>query len=398
MSDRQHSRPVNIDELREAVAWAVGEERTLEVRGNGTKADYGRPVECSAVLETTGLAGIDMYEPDELVMSAGAGTPLADIEAALAEKGQMLAFEPADFGAILGGEAGRQTIGGVFAANLCGPRRIRSGAARDHLLGLQTVTGHGQIIKTGGRVVKNVTGYDLCKLLTGSMGTLAVMSHVTFKVLPAPETCGTLLLTGAARAMLLGALCRAMGSAFDVSSAALLPAAAAARSTVPDVSSAGGEVAALRIEGPAPSVAYRISRLEDLLHDGEIECARLDPDGSALLWREIRDVTLLDRRAPLWRISTAPTAAADIAGEREDVLFDWSGGLIWATGDERGDLRARVDAAGGHATLVRASPELRSAMAPFHPQAGPLRALSQRVKNSFDPGRVLNSGRMYEGI
>ena len=224
--------PRSIAELEQVVAWAVAEEKPLEVLGAGSKRGFGRPVDADLELVTSELAGIDMYEPAELVMSAGAGTPLAEIEAALAGKNQMLAFEPADYGAITGGEAARQTIGGVFAANVSGPRRIAAGAARDHLLGLQLVTGHGQIVKTGGRVVKNVTGYDLCKLLTGSFGTLAVMSHLTFKVLPAPETSGTLLVARADEASAIEVACRAMGTAFDVSAAAVLPPEAAARSTV----------------------------------------------------------------------------------------------------------------------------------------------------------------------
>ena len=164
--------------------------------GHGSKAGLGRHVEAAHKLDTTGLAGIDMYEPEELVMSCGAGTPLAEIEHVLEERGQQLAFEPYDFGAATGGKSNHQTIGGVFAANISGPRRLKAGAARDHLLGLQVVSGHGQIMKTGGRVVKNVTGYDLCKLMTGSFGTLAVMSHLTFKVLPAPEDEATLVLQG----------------------------------------------------------------------------------------------------------------------------------------------------------------------------------------------------------
>ena len=212
MSEQDVHRPTNAGQLRELVAWAVAEEQPLEILGHGTKRILGRPVESRHAVSMAGLSGISLYEPDELVMGAAAGTPLAVIEAELAERGQELAFEPADLGALLAAAPASQTIGGVFAANVSGPRRLKSGAARDHLLGLHCVTGHAQEIKTGGRVVKNVTGYDLCKLLSGSYGTLAVLTQVTFKVMPRAEDALTLLATGASEAELLGLLWAASGS------------------------------------------------------------------------------------------------------------------------------------------------------------------------------------------
>ena len=233
MSEPTVHRPADAGQLRELVAWAVAEEQPLEIVGNGTKRILGRPVEAEHVASLAGLSGITLYEPDELVMSAGAGTPLALIEQELAERGQELMFEPADFSALLGGASrGEQTIGGVFAANVAGPRRLKAGAARDHLLGLHCVTGHAQEIKTGGRVVKNVTGYDLCKLLAGSYGTLAVLTQVTFKVMPKAEGALTLLATGADEATLLGLLRAASGSPCEISGAAYLPPLAAGRSQV----------------------------------------------------------------------------------------------------------------------------------------------------------------------
>ena len=268
-------------------------------------------------------------------MSAACGTPLAEIEAALHDNQQQLAFEPPDFGILLGGEAGQATIGGVFACNLSGPRRIKAGAARDHLLGVQAVTGRGDLIKSGGRVVKNVTGYDLSKLLAGSFGTLAVMTELTFKVLPAAaETC-TLLLAGLGRERAFAALREALGSAHDVAGAAYLPAAAAARSAVGPVAAAAIGVAALRLEGPAPSVRYRAEALGELLTAAGGELDRLDDAASATLWREIRDVALLPGAAPaLWRVSLAPTAGSALIDRLERQLdlawlADWAGGLLW---------------------------------------------------------------------
>ena len=164
--------------------------------GHGSKRAIGRPAQTDLTLDLSALSGITLYEPEELVLSAKAATPLAEIEALVAAKGQQLAFEPMDYATLLGGVAGRGTIGGALAANLSGPRRIKAGAARDHFLGFSAVSGRGETFKSGGRVVKNVTGYDLCKLIAGSWGTLAAMTEVTIKVLPAAETEETLLIRG----------------------------------------------------------------------------------------------------------------------------------------------------------------------------------------------------------
>ena len=286
-------RPTSADELKDLIAGAAGEEASLEILGAGTKRGFGRPVEAGRVVRLDGLAGITLYEPEELVMAARAGTALAEVEARLVEHQQQLAFEPPDYGALLGGAAGQGTIGGAFACNLAGPRRIKAGAARDHLLGVQAVTGRGELIKSGGRVVKNVTGYDLCKLLSGSFGTLAAISEVTFKVLPAPpETC-SLLLAGLARGQAFAALRRALGSAYDVAGAAYLPARAAARSAVAPVAAAGADLAVLRLEGLTPSVRYRAEALQQLLAAAGGTVDQLAAAPSLALWREIRDVALL---------------------------------------------------------------------------------------------------------
>lgn len=394
-------RPHSLRELEQLVAWAVAEVRPLEIKGGGTKRRLGRPVEAQSVVDTTKLSGIDMYEPHELVMSAGAGTPLREIEAAIAERGQRLEFEPPDCAAIFGGEVGQQTIGGVFACNLAGPRRLKSGAARDHLLGLQIVTGHAQVIKSGGRVVKNVTGYDLAKLLTGSYGTLAVLSHLTFKVLPATEEVATLVLAGDEEATLLASLRKAMASAHDVSSAALLPHDVLARSSVETIRSAGRSLACLRLEGTSASIKARIEGLEKELRQDGLEASRLEREASLTLWREIRDVSLLDPASPcLWRLSLPPSEAPTVAGKLEGKrLFDHAGGLIWlATDEPASDCIRGALSAGGIATLIRAPAGSSDTHPPFQPQPEALRQLSMRVKKSFDPKKILNPGRMYEGI
>ena len=399
----QQVAPSIAEELREVVAWAAAEATPLEILGAGSKRGFGRPVEAETEVALEQLRGIDLYEPAELVMSAKAGTPLGEIEARLADNHQQLAFEPPDYGALLGGEPGRGTIGGVIACNLSGPRRIKAGAARDHFLGVQAVTGRGDLIKSGGRVVKNVTGYDLCKLFAGSFGTLVAMTDVTFKVLPAAEHETTLLLRARTREAGFAALRTAMSSAGDVTGAACLPAAAAGGSAVPAVAAGAGDLAALRLEGPAPSVRERAERLKVLLaREGELD--ELAPAESAALWREIRDVALLPRQAPLWRVSAPPTAGAPLLEALERALrgwlADWAGGLLWLAVDDAGDagatqIRAQLAKCGGHATLVRASADLRAAVPVFQPQDPALARLSARVKDSFDPKRILNRGRMY---
>lgn len=407
MSAAEIHRPTDAAALTGLVAWAAAEERPLEVLGAGTKRGLGRPVEAEHAVSTAGLAGISLYEPDELVMSAAAGTPLARIEAELAERGQELAFEPADLGALLGAAPGGQTIGGVFACNLSGPRRLKAGAARDHLLGLHAVTGHGQLVKTGGRVVKNVTGYDLCKLLAGSHGTLAVLTQVTFKVMPRSETSLTLLAAGPDEPALLRLLHAAAGTPCEIAGAAYLPPLAAGRSAVPFVRDAGRGVAAVRLEGFGPSVAYRAGELRRLLDGPGLLFAEIDHAASLILWREVRDVALLARERPLWRLSLPPAAAPELARWTAELtserLLDWAGGLIWLAvkeewAREAGTIRAALEGRGGHATLVRAPEGLRREVEPFQPQAAPLRALTTRVKRSFDPRGVLNPGRMYPGL
>ncbi|WP_374449142.1 glycolate oxidase subunit GlcE [Stella sp.] len=398
-------RPDDPARLAEMVAGALADGTPLELVGGGSKRGLGRPVQAAATLDLTGLAGIQLYEPAELVMAAGAGTPLATIEAELAAQGQMLAFEPPDYGPIYGGPAGAQTIGGVLATNLAGPRRIKAGAARDHFLGAGAVSGRGEPFKAGGRVVKNVTGYDLCKLLAGSHGTLAVLHSVTFKVLPAPEKARTVLVFGLDPAAAAAAMAAALGSPHEVASAAHLPAAVAARSAVDFVRDAGASVTAIRVEGPGPSVAVRCAALRDLLGArGPVE--ELHSSRSARLWAEIRDVAALlpDIDAALWRLSVAPTDGPAVAAAigralPAETFFDWAGGLVWIAVPAAGDagqaaVRAAVVASGGHATLVRAPEAVRAVVPPFHPQAAAVAAIAERVKGTFDPRRILNPGRM----
>jgi len=406
-------KPNNAAQVLEAVKWAAAEGNALEVVGRGSKRGFGRAVAPRLGLDLSGLSGIGGYEPSELFMTAFTATPMAEIEAALRQNNQQMAFEPADLGPLFGGDEDEGTIGGAIACNLAGPRRIKVGAARDHFLGFSAVSGRGEVFKSGGTVVKNVTGFDLSKLIAGSFGTLAVMTEVTFKVLPAPEKTRTVLILGLDDAAAAMTMARALGSAHDVSSAAHLPTVAARRSRVSYVAGAGRAVTAMRVEGPGPSVEHRCRALKALLKGkGDIE--ELHSENSRTLWREIRDAALLGAAAgdpkarQVWRLSVPPMAgpgaaealARELAGE---AFYDWGGGLVWLAIAARPDaghreVRAAVAAAGGHATLVRAADAVRARVPVFEPQAARLAALTARVKEAFDPNGVLNPGRMYEGV
>ena len=275
-------QPSNARETVEIVAWAAAEGTPLELVAGGTKRALGRPMKPEHVLDLSRLSGIVAYEPAELVLTVRPGEPLAEIGAALAAEGQMLAFEPPDWRSLLG-SSGEPTLGGAIACNLAGPRRMRAGSARDFLLGFSAVNGFGEAWKAGGKVVKNVTGYDMAKLQAGAYGTLSALTEVTVKVTPRPETSCTLALQGLADEAAIPLLAEALNSPFEVSGAAHLPAAAARRSAVGAVSSGPAAATLLRLEGPRPSVAYRADALEALFGRG----ARLDHAETEALWAEL---------------------------------------------------------------------------------------------------------------
>lgn len=402
-------KPASETDLADVIASATG---PLRVTGGGTR-DVGAPV-IGEGLSTAGLSGISYYEPGALTLVAGAGTPLAEIEAALAAENQRLAFEPPDLRGLLGTE-GAPTIGGVVATNASGPRRIAVGACRDHMLGVRFVDGNGTVIKNGGQVMKNVTGYDLVKLMAGSYGTLGVMSEVSLKVLPKSETSATLVLQGLSLGESVVALSEALGSPFEVTGAGRLE-----------------DKTCIRLEGFADSVSYRMGKLKDVLRRfGQIEV--VEHAASETLWREITNVTAFKDHAAVTRVSITPSEAADLAEGLwqtlgADVMMDWGGGLMYfgmsndhaqaAAGQFKADdpftpnkafglihnaLQHAVSAdvlahastqASGHATLIKAPTELRSAVSVFQPEAPGVALLSMGLRQKFDPRGILNPGLM----
>jgi glycolate oxidase FAD binding subunit len=399
-------------DVEQVVRAAIASEQPLEIIGHGSKRQIGQPMTTNALLDLSALNAVTAYEPSELIVTVQAGAPLADVKSLIDSRNQQFAFEPVDTSTLLGTPK-LGTIGGMIGIGLAGPRRIQAGGARDHLLGAHAVSGFGDSFKAGGRVVKNVTGYDLCKLLAGSWGTLAVMTEVTLKVMPRPESERTLLLRGLDDATAVRAMTAALGSPFDLSGAAHLPSSAfrAAAEALADLGSPQQAVTLLRLEGITASAVHRAAALGKILAPfGPAEI--LEDAASAAVWRSVRDVTPFAADGalgawPVWRI-VCPPAAGGALGERlardtgGDVIYDWGGGLIWAalpaTPDARAALvRQRVNAVGGHATLIRASDEVRRSVDVFHPQQGGVASLSERVRHSFDPKNILNRGRMIRG-
>jgi glycolate oxidase FAD binding subunit len=362
-------------------------------------------MQTAANISSRALRGITLYEPNEMVMAARAGTPLSQIEDALAERGQMLAFEPVELGLLAGAGEKQATIAGVFATNISGARRINAGAARDHLLGLRAVNGRGDIFKAGGRVMKNVTGVDLCRGISGSWGTLAIMTEVTFKVLPAPEDTGTILLLGLPDEIAVEVLCAAMGTPYEVSGAVHLQASMVARLWHDSLRQQGQAITALRVENFTKSVAYRTARLKEHFKAyGEIH--ELDRATSLSFWGELRQLSMLmGSDAPLWRISTSPAAGPKVVAAITAYMdcrafYDWSGGLIWAevlptTDAGAADIRRVIATHGGHATLMRAESDVRAAVDVFQPLEPGVERISRKLKATFDPAGILNPGRMY---
>ncbi|MET0314283.1 MAG: FAD-binding protein [Hansschlegelia sp.] len=385
--------PLDESGVEAVILEALSSRAPIAIRGGGSRAGLGRPVQAAKTLSTERLAGITLLEPSELVVSARAGTPVAEVEAALAEKGQRLAFEPFDHRPLYGG-TGEPTIGGLVATNASGSRRVIAGAARDALIGVRLVTGRGEAIRSGGRVMKNVTGYDLVKLTAGSHGTIGVVTEATFKTLPIPESEVSLVIEGLDDARGVAALCAAMGSPFEVTGAAHLPGYGDRPART-----------CLRLENFESQLRYRAGELAKTLRSYG-PAARLSADESRTLWREIAGVSPLlgDASRDVWRVSVAPTRAAGVVARLGSLVaaqfYDWSGGLVWIATEPCDDagasvLRPAVREARGHATLIRAGDATRAAVDVFEPEVPALARLRQAVTAAFDPEGVLNPGRMH---
>ena len=390
--------PTSAEEVRQCVLAAASNEEPLQVAGAGSKSFYGRPVEAPRTLFLAGLKGIVDYQPQELIVVVLPGTPLEELESTLAEHGQQLAFEPPHW-------SHKATVGGTVACNLSGPRRVRAGAARDHLLGFKAVSGRGEFVSGGGRVMKNVTGYDLSKLMCGSFGTLAVLTELVLKVLPAPETERTVVVRGLNDADGIALLTKAARSSCPVGGLAHLPADAKAPAPAVHLTGRGEAVTLLRVEGTAPLVEHATQQITAM---ADHYAGVLDEDESRIVWRAVREIEPLTLRAGdrLWRFSLPPAESAafppTLPGARTPRrLYDWGGGLLWCVLPEdtpAEEIHRRAQEAGGHARIVRSSSPPAVETPVFPPLAPANQKLHVQLKDAFDPNRVLNPGRMYAGI
>ena len=394
----QHLRPAGDREAAELIRDAAQSGTSFEIISSGTKRNLGRPVAANGLLDMSALAGIIDYKPEELVLSARAGTRLSEIEAVLAEHHQIVGFEPREWAPMLGAPAGMQTIAGVVAADVCGPRRVKSGSVRDHVIGCRFINGHGEIIKAGGTVIKNVTGFDIPKLMCGAFGTLGVLTEVTLRVLPRAQRSATLVLYNRAPEAGLGALIVAAQTPADATALAYLPCLAIGLmdSSARDLRGA----ALIRIDGTPAALDEKIRLLRARFP--EAETALLNHEETETVFRNIGDGSVFGHEGDIWRLCVPPSRAAQTIAEAEAQLWyaDWAGGLLWlqlpASPEVAQRLRGITAKFGGHATLFRASPEARQAIDVFEPEAPVRSNLTKAVKQAFDPERVFNRGRMFE--
>ncbi|QDC37753.1 FAD-binding protein [Sphingobium fuliginis] len=383
-----HYQPDTANELADVISDMAARGARCELRGGASKATMGADRDAE-VIDMRGFTGVVDYDPAELVLTVRAGTPLADVQRLVEGEGQMLAFEPFDHGPLLGGEAGKATIGGVVAAGVAGSQRLTMGGARDHLLGFTAVSGRGERFVAGAKVVKNVTGYDLSKLMAGSWGRLAAMTELTIKVLPRPRAVSSLAIDGLDHAQACRVMAWAMGCHAEVAAAAHLPADGDRPATT-----------LFRLQGFAPSVEARCAVLPEILHDHG--AAYLLPDHeSEGLWASVGIAAPLADAPVLWRInlrsSQAPSFIDRFAALGARWLIDWAGGLIWLAHDgEADEVRAAAERAGGHAMLVRAPAEVRSTVPTQHPRTSGVVAIEQRVRRSFDPAGIFETGRFLD--
>uniref|UniRef100_A0A2A4ZAG5 2-hydroxy-acid oxidase n=1 Tax=OCS116 cluster bacterium TaxID=2030921 RepID=A0A2A4ZAG5_9PROT len=372
--------------VRQIIMDCKAKNQSLKITGGGTRDGLGGKVNATHILSLKSFSGINLYEPAALTLVAKAGTPYQEIEAALAAEGQRLAFEPMDHRSIYASQ-GEPTIGGIVAGNISGSRRIQSGACRDALIGVRYICGHGEIVKNGGRVMKNVTGLDLVKLMAGSFGTLGVITEVAFKTLPTPERQATLMISGLSAAQAIEAMSKALGSPFEVTGVAHMPKGQDKSQTL------------LRIEGFDSQVTYRLEKLRALLvTDQDIEL--IEGQQHVDLWRGIGNAEIFaDQAKQLWRLSVKPSDAVEIAKQLREkadakLYFDWGGGLIWASMNDEVSyghaVRKIMMSFGGHATLIRASASTKSQISVFQPQASGVSKLSAKICQKFDPDGILN--------
>ena len=387
---------------------------SIEIIGSGSKRKIGKPLQCSKTLSLLKLNGIIEYLPEELYIKVKACTSIKHIEDELKKNRQQLAFEPIDFGYLFNGESNCGTAAGQVACNISGPRRFKVGSIRDHILGFRGVNGKGEIIKSGGNVVKNVTGYDLSKLVCGSYGTLVALTEITFKVLPTPAESKTLVIHNQKIESATFLLGQAINSSSDVSGASFFPAEPKVSGCIIDIEKTfklndlrhEGSITAIRIEGSKNSIDQRIKNLMSELKIENFNISILDTYQSEIFWNTVKNLDFFSfTRNSIFRIVIPPSECTQLVYQLSNKFkysIDWGGALIWIEAFELSEemfesVRKKVVKHGGYVTMIKNSDYLPYVEDVFTINRDRFN-ISQNIKKSFDPKRILNPGKMYTGI
>jgi len=399
-------KPKTLEEISTIVKECYKKNIPLEISGLKSKKNIGRNFQAEKTLDLSNYSGVIEYKPEELYIKVKAGTPLAEIKSKLDKYNQQLAFEPVDFGLLFSGNKNGGTIGGVISCNFAGPRRFKVGSARDHVLGFQGINGKGEIIKSGGTVVKNVTGYDLSKIITGSFGTLVVLTEISIKVLPKSISNKTLVIDNPHLKKALEYLSLALSSSSDPSGGVFYPEYFRKQFTLNDLTTEG-PITAIRVEGPNDSVNYRIKKLCKELNVKNDEIEILELEQSNIFWEKTRSLQVFSQmKNNLLRIAVPSSETLEVMNKIKayDIKYfiDWGGSLIWLQIDEINskilkDLKEIVSHALGYVTVIKIEENLKASIDVF--TIDPIKyKMTEKIKKSFDPKRILNPGKMYSGI
>ena len=399
-------KPSSREEIAEIIKNCYKKSIPLEINGTKSKNKIGRNFQSEKTLDLSGYSGIIEYKPEELYIKVKAGTPLKEILEAIDKNNQQLAFEPIDFGFLFEGKSNGGTIGGVVACNFAGPRRFKVGSARDHVLGFQGINGKGEIIKSGGTVVKNVTGYDLCKLVSGSYGTLTVLTELSIKVLPKSESSKTLIINNPHLKKAMEYLGTALSSSTDPSGGVFYPERFENNFVFNDLTHKGA-LTAIRIEGPTNSVDQRISRLVKELSLLENEYSVLDNFQTDLFWSKTRNLEVFSNlKNNLLRVIVPVSETLNVIQKLKkyeiNYFLDWGGNLIWLELETISlkilrEIKDITQEHSGYFTIIKLEDDLKASADIF--TIDPIKyKISEKIKKSFDPKRIFNPGKMYSGI
>ena len=386
----------------------------IELIGSGSKRKIGKTLQCAKTLNLSKLNGIIEYLPEELYIKVKAGTSIKAIEQELKKNNQQLVFEPIDFGYFLNGESDYGTAAGQVACNISGSRRFKVGSVRDHVLGFRGVNGRGEIIKSGGVVVKNVTGYDLSKLICGSYGTLVALTEITFKVLPLPEESKTLVINNQKIEKAVHFLDKSISSSNDISGAVFFPDRPMISGSSMNIENTfklndlkqEGSITAIRIEGSKNSIDHRIENLINELQITNLNVSILEVHQSEVFWNKVKALEFFSNsKNSIIRIVIPPSECVNLIyqfSSKFKYYLDWGGALMWLEVFELSEemfesIRKKVVKRGGYVTMIKNSNYLPYVEDVFTISSERFN-ISQNIKKSFDPKRILNPGKMYTGI